>query len=477
MAWACFACAATLVAQPLFRSLALNRPLLVLGSQPPAGDEGREADLRIAKEPNSGRALITGTEVEVSNFGGRSGEGQLLVDAVNEDGMVLASIEPLNDRRLLSVPAYRLGGREGRRVRLALTTELIELLGGLERKGSPYAIRATIRTLGRDANWRDDTSEKEWRKNQTLRPGREYRFRYGFSNNTRETVLARWNIEIQSVPAGGSLRFRPEPGTFLSLAAGRHDGGTVRFRAPAVVREGSFLAVRATLLDLSGKVLSLREWFLVADTVPPMVSNYRALVLGNRTIAVQVLVGDPNAGVRPFGVNTVYSVDGGRTWAVMGMEPRVARTSRLILFEGVVGPFAPGAKLLLGLRATDAAGNRQRALPLDARAFLAPENSERLFGLHQAAAATEGNPLFGWEGLIKPPAEAGVLECAGLSCNTNVPFLHGIERNRAADYRAMVDSLRSLQIAFSSTRDLKARLRSASLAGIVAPQFLELSVP
>ena len=361
-----------------------------------------------------------------------------------------------------------------------MTAALCELLGSLDRAGSDYGIRASIQTVGSDANWLDNVRVREWTRSQVLVPGKEYQLRYDFGNDTRDTVKGRWALEVHSVPIGGLLRTEPGLAVPLRIAPGQHAGGVLRFRAPPNVVEGSSLALNLALVDDTERVRASREWFLIADTAPPMASNYRVLVLGDRTVAIQVLLGDPISGVRPFGATATYSIDHGHTWSTRGMEPTVASSNRLMLFETRIGPFAPGARLWLRMAGTDVAGNRQGYLPRDAQAFLAPANAERLFltDTDTGARGTEGSALFGWEGLVRSVENAGSTPCADDPCDTSTtPFLHGIERSRAADRRALLAILQGLQIDPSLTRRLGVQRSSWKMAGRGRLRFIELLVP
>src|SRR5205814_1454369 len=105
----------------------------------------------------------------------------------------------------------------------------------------------------------------------------------------------------------------------VTLQSGERYTGTLTLSVPkATPPNGAFSEARIALVDLqTGNVYRQHEWFEIYDVIPPTVSNYRAILLQDHTIAIQALVADQQSGVlEATGVSTQYSVDGGKTWAV-----------------------------------------------------------------------------------------------------------------------------------------------------------------
>jgi hypothetical protein len=103
-----------------------------------------------------------------------------------------------------------------------------------------------------------------------------------------------------------------------------------------------------------------------------MLSSYRAVLLSDGRVAVQVHAGDGESGMSGHGVTTRFSLDGGNTWHHQVHSSVEDDFGRPWIFETVLGPFPIGYGLLIGVSARDNAGNVTARLPFDASVYRAP---------------------------------------------------------------------------------------------------------
>lgn len=184
------------------------------------------------------------------------------------------------------------------------------------------------------------------------------------------------------------------------------------------------------------------------DTVPPMVSNYRAVLLPDGRVAVQLLAGDAGSGISRTGAVTRYSLDGGRTWHRAIHSPVEDDFGRPALFETVLGPFPRGANLLLGLVVRDRAGNVSMQLPADAAVFLAPQNAGLAVDSFGMGKGPSGNPIFSPEAVAR--RAAWVLAAESAVANLLTRALDGdLSPTERFELRRL-EELRTVPAAFTS---------------------------
>ncbi|MHB0955688.1 MAG: hypothetical protein ACYC0X_04845 [Pirellulaceae bacterium] len=340
-------------------------------------------------------------EVRVQNLGDEPGEGRLFVDVLDKTGKVLLHLEPPDEFKIIRVPAFEKGGREGKIVRMKASWELNTMIDRFDLTRTQYGVRATIETTEGEVNWKDNSKVKEWNIPFRVEPSHANVFNYSFVNTSDRPVKVRWMWESTETPPNWKIEGIPEGKEAFEFEPGKPVQGSLLLRAPDVIEEGSFLETRLSLIDdQSGKVIGQHEWFQVYDTVPPDVTNYRAVLLDDKSLAIQALVADKGSGVlEATGVSTEFSVDGGRTWARKAHNYKVGNFVRPTLFETVLGPFSDGTKVQVRFTAKDTAGNAQTVIPDDASAFRAPKNAEKLLQNAYVFPRTQRNPIFELEKL------------------------------------------------------------------------------
>lgn len=150
----------------------------------------------------------------------------------------------------------------------------------------------------------------------------------------------------------------------------------------------------------SQKLFVQREWFLIYDSIPPLIANVRVVLLANHTLAVQALAGDEHSGLHEGrGLVLYYSVDGGQTWVTEAPSNRIGHFVEPTVFEFNPGPFKPGTKLIARLEATDRAGNTESLMRDDVGVFVAPANAERLVTSKRSESPPERSRIFAIEWL------------------------------------------------------------------------------
>jgi hypothetical protein len=76
---------------------------------------------------------IEEVEVRVQNYGDQPGEGRIFVDVLDEVGAVLLHLEPPEEMKTVRIPAFHLGGREGKVIRMQASWELNALIDRFDR--------------------------------------------------------------------------------------------------------------------------------------------------------------------------------------------------------------------------------------------------------------------------------------------------------------------------------------------------------
>lgn len=173
--------------------------------------------------------------------------------------------------------------------------------------------------------------------------------------------------------------------------------------APTKGEDGSFLELRVSVVHGSRRaVLEPRQLLTVTDTVPPVITNFRGVLLPDRRLAIQLLAADQHSTMRSAGgVIVEFSVDSGLTWAMHTAKVVSGDPSHALLCESLLGPFDAGSTILLRIVARDEAGNTSRSLPVDASVFVAAPGSERLLHVPLELSGVEGNALFAIERLLR----------------------------------------------------------------------------
>lgn len=357
----------------------------------PAFLQRERPNLGISDDSSSQRASISLRQVRVRNLGSVSGEGVVSVAAVDSFGTPLMEVTLL-DGAPIRVPAANLGGAEGRVMPISGFAAFESLVDSLARTNSRFGLRARIQTTGGDADESDNVKTREWGPWLSMAPSGELTINFNFAVSHR-TRAARVRMETVAVPSRALVDY-PWSRDGLLLPPGRYTR-EVRLVTPKQLPMGSVFAARLTLTDSqTGVVLQQHERIAVYDTVPPMLSSYRAVLLRDGRVAIQVQAGDRHSGVSENGVATEYSLDGGTTWRSQVHVFVEDDFGRPALFETVLGPFSRGADLLIGVHTHDVAGNTSERLPVDASVFAAPRNAELLVDSFDIRHPN-GNPVFG----------------------------------------------------------------------------------
>lgn len=342
-------------------------------------------------------AQVEEVEVRVRNLGSQPGEGRVYVIVLDEEGRTLLSLQPPEEFKIIRVPAFADGGREGKILRMKSSRELNNIIDQFDRTQKRYDVRAVVETIGAtDANPFDNSKTKSWNVEHRVEPGHLVVFNYVFRNNEERPVTVKWQFERTPYPKGWQLNGIPNKSKPFVLQPGQSLTGALSMNAPAALTEGTFLESRLSLVDAkSGSPWQQKEWFLAHDTIPPTVADYRLVATADHRISIQTLVADKGSGVKEAtGVSTQYSTDGGLTWAAKAHNYKAGNFVVPTLFEVSLGPFAPGTNLQLRFSAKDTVGNVTTIIPSDASAIRAPEGAEKLLEMGHVFPRTQPNALF-----------------------------------------------------------------------------------
>ncbi|MGH0218494.1 hypothetical protein NKY68_00195 [Sinorhizobium meliloti] len=410
-------------------------------------------------------AQIEEVEVRVRNLGNTAGEGKLWVDVTDDEGAILLHLEPPEEMRVVRIPAFADGGREGKIIRMKASRELNNLIDRFDLERRRYNVRATVETVSAiDVNPQDNIKTKSWNIPFRVEPGFTNHFNYKFKNQENTPIKVRWLFERTPYPPGWELSGIPTDTSPFELVPGQEIKGTLSLSAPEAIDEGAFLESRIALVnDSTGLIYQQHEWFQVYDTVPPIVADYRIVLTNDHRIAVQVLVADQGSGVlEATGVSTQFSTDGGRTFASRPHNYKAGNFVVPTLFESVLGPFAPNTNVQLRFLAKDTAGNVTSIIPDAATAIKAPQGAERLLDLAYIFPRTQPNAIFALE-----PGKTDVGQIAS-------DFAAAIATGNkdAAQVDAVARALAELPI---SSESKEALLDSAETLSRIAPQSLTAS--
>ena len=345
-------------------------------------------------------AQIEEVEIRVRNLGTEPAEGRVWVDVLDESGKVLLHLEPPDELKVIRLPSYAMGGREGKVLRMNASRELNNLVDRYDHERRRYDVRATVETISAPGvNPFDNSKTKSWNIPFGVQPGFRNTYNYIFTNHERESVEVHWLFEHTPYPRDWKIEGVPTSDAPFTLRPGETLRGSLWLDAPNDINEGAFVEARLSLVRTSTRTaFAQREWFQVYDTQPPTVSDYRLVLTHDHRIAIQALVADRGSGVlEATGVTTEYSTDGGRTWARKAHNYKTGNFVIPTLFEVVLGPFAPETDIQLRFTAKDTAGNTVSYIPDDAVALVAPPESEKLIDFAYVFPRTEPNPVFALE--------------------------------------------------------------------------------
>ncbi len=404
------------------------------------------ADLQIADD-EFGRPAISELTVRVMNLGDTEADGQVSLDVVDSTGALLRAVPIASDDRVLRVSSYDQGGKQGKAAQVRPNVELSAVLDSLARSRATYGLRASVRTLGHDVDPSNNIKVKEWGPRKRLDAGKAKKFEYVFRNGSGQLRRARWKVEHTRAPVGWLLEGLPDTSRDIWWRPGQALHQSLIMRAVESPSLGGRLETRLTLLDAgTGEVIQQHEWFQVYDTVAPMISNYRVVVTSNGMVAIQVMVGDRHSSVSERGVSTEYSLDGGQVWQSKLHRRVFEETSRVAVFETLLGPFMPNSAIWLRINALDLAGNVNTDVPPDAHAFVLPPNAEKLISDDLTVPAREASPVFDVEKLtrllsvigeprdVDPPSDREVHGALSPARSTLSPAL---EQRRVLDARRL----------------------------------------
>jgi hypothetical protein len=264
--------------------------------------------------------------------------------------------------------------------------------------GSTFGLRARIATIGGDADETDNQATRQWAVTFPVQPGATARLRFSFSLPQGHDPIT-VNVETDLLPREASLELARASDSIAGAIHIYHREYDIVI--PGDLPYGTAFPVRLTVAHArSHEALQHHERIAVYDTTPPMVTSYRAVMLRDGRIAVQVQVGDRYAGLSENAVITEYSQDNGQTWVSTIHRSTYDDFAKPALFEAIIDSPVPHGGLLIGVSVRDNIGNTTRELPADATVFVAPPNAEFLLdappGYHP-----DGNPIFAPEKLAR----------------------------------------------------------------------------
>jgi len=334
---------------------------LALGLPSGAFAADKEIDLGISRglgsRPNilvawRNTEKILELEVLVQNRGDQVGRGEVWLELATADGGTILATEP----RPVVVPGRDEGGLEGVLVQTKGFRLMNLMFDQLDRLNQRYKLRAHIRTEGSDANVLDNLAVKTMNANQQARAGMNF-FRYEIQNPTEREIDGFLDIDHTALPSGWKLTAEPVSGHRVKLAPGESAVGHLIVNAPSELENGSLVDIEVALRDAqSQKVVDKDEWFLVASTTPPELSNVSASPMPNGRVMVNATAFDPVGILEASGLQVQYTTDGGTTFATMVMAYSRGNFYDETWFNAEVGPFPEGTELQMIVTAANNAG-------------------------------------------------------------------------------------------------------------------------
>ena len=344
-----------------------------------------------------GLVKISRRSVHVQNIGRAPGSFRLSVDVLDSMGSLLLQAAIPRGDSMIHLSAAHLGGREGIDVPFSQITALQEIIDTLSSKNSGFGIRVRIATRDGEANLTNSVGTREWRPWIFLEPGKRIatHFLFNFDRLVRPGKVSLEALRIP--PAFGIERPQQEDSILTNTDTYSRE---LHLTTPARIPHGLAIAVRLTVTDMgTSEIRQQHLRIAVNDTLPPQVTGYRAILGYDGAVAIQVSAADRQSGVAENAVTTEYSTDGGSTWRRKVHRSVEDTFGRPAIFESIIGPFAPGQGVLLGVVVADRVGNRTTSIPESAALFAAPRTlavSEQKIG-----AMAEGSPLFRHEDLAR----------------------------------------------------------------------------
>lgn len=354
-------------------------------------------DLRFVLDTLTFVPRISFHEVWLTNVGPVTGDAKISITVADTAGSVLLEAT-LRGGDAVRIPAAHLGGQVGRVIEFSRSGALVELLDSLRGSNIPFVMYGRIATVGGDAFEADNSAERSWRPWTKLTPGSQATVPIGFDITRKtqvrlESVRVPADVEVEAVQIRDGQVFAP--GSYF---------GWVKVRSPQGLAIGSTYVLRSTLLDNSRRSVIRRVHHIaVYDTVAPRVTGYRVVILEDGRIAIQIRAGDEHSGISEVGVQTGYSLDGGRTWRRKRHDSIEDDFGRPAIFDGVIGPFASEDTVVIKVEVQDAVGNVSDQLPDDAVVLAAPRRAEILVD-SLATDSPNGHPIFRHQEILRHAA-------------------------------------------------------------------------
>jgi hypothetical protein len=128
---------------------------------------------------------------------------------LDETGKVLLHLEPPDDQKVIHVPAADVGGREGKIIRMKASWELNTLIDRFDQQHVRYDVKATVQTIGPDANPFDNSKVKSWNIPFGVRPRLLNVYNDIYANNGDQPAKVHWQFEHTPYPNGWEIKGVP----------------------------------------------------------------------------------------------------------------------------------------------------------------------------------------------------------------------------------------------------------------------------
>lgn len=360
--------------------------------------------------------------IEIGPLHGATGDGRLYLSMpvelpATDGGFGLGRTILLNEPDLKALGDSLVSGR----IKYAYSTRL-ESLDGNDMAFEPWNTRE-------ESNW------------LRLSPGAVATIpRELFSRLQRQHGRVRYEAAYSSHGAE-SKQFRAGSEIQLTVEPER-----LRLRAPASLEHGQIIEIRAAVSQpWSGRVQQRIVLAAAFDTVAPHIGSYDAVMFDDGRVAIQIRAGDKDVGIADDGVESIYSVDSGKSWLRKVHLPIADDFGRASIFEVRLDSIPDLSGLLLGLRVSDKIGNTTTTLPGDVRLWRARSGAENVLD-RVWANSPNGNPIFSqgaiWRSIqfARSRRSNGGRQRASLAdSGTTGESRHEVRRNR--DLQVIGDSL------------------------------------
>jgi hypothetical protein len=336
LAWTVFTSILVLVG-PIYAEETAHGVDLAIGR----GAESHRPNILVAWR-NTERILEV--ELLVQNFGDRAGTGKVWLDLADDEGKTLYSTDPVP----VSVPSKPDGGDEGVILQLKGFRMMNLMFDQLDRLHQRYKLRAHVKTDGEDLNPLDKIVAKSFNVDQRALPATTNFYRFQFLNPTDTPLTGKIRLENTATPEGWIVSVEPKVGTTVTIAPKEVYTGVIAVKTPDKLNDGQYVDFQVSLTaDSNGSSLvDSDEWYLVADSTPPDVSQPTMTVRPDGSVIVNVVAYDPICGLREAsGVQVAYSLDDGTTFSTRVLAYTRGNFYNKTWFEGQLGPFAPGVNV------------------------------------------------------------------------------------------------------------------------------------